>query len=157
MHKPQVYIFIANALKFQGSFRATLAVYLIRCVVWIATNWLLRGAGVTAPFLAGGVARAFPGGRGKMRKKMWKIWGKLRKTYQNFRKEWRKCEAGYDPVLGLYSFVSLPRKQKEYKSRCTLWILADPKKQKDYKPRKVQCMDTYISLFRFYDENVAYF
>ena len=31
-----------------------------------------------------------------------------------------------------------------------------PRKQKVYKPRKVQYMDTYRSLFRFNDENVAW-
>ena len=31
-----------------------------------------------------------------------------------------------------------------------------PRKQKVYKPRKVQYMDTYRSLFRFHDENVAW-
>ena len=31
-----------------------------------------------------------------------------------------------------------------------------PRKQKEYKPRKVQSMDTYRSLFRFHDENVAW-
>ena len=31
-----------------------------------------------------------------------------------------------------------------------------PRKQKVYKPRKVQYMDTYRSLFRFNNENVAW-
>ena len=31
-----------------------------------------------------------------------------------------------------------------------------PRKKKEYKPRKVQSMDTYRSLFRFHDENVAW-
>ena len=31
-----------------------------------------------------------------------------------------------------------------------------PRKQKVYKPRKVKSMDTFRSLFRFHDENVAW-
>ena len=57
---------------------------------------------VSADLISSDVARAFPGGwlaplRAKMRKKISKVWGKIRKIDRNFRKKMRKVWNSYPP------------------------------------------------------------